>query len=86
MVLKIGNNTAGYNNLIRKADVKEYRIEFTLGKNDAVNKQIPNIPSDPTNNTAEKKLLFHNRKINQLLLHHLQLHQLLLHQHQVRVQ
>ena len=53
MVLKIGNNTAGCKNLIRKADAQEYGIDFKLGKNDSINKQIPNIPSDPTNDTGE---------------------------------
>ena len=54
MVLKIGNNTVGYNNLIRKADIQEYRIDFKLGKNESINTQIPNIPSNPINNTGEK--------------------------------
>ena len=54
MVLKIENNTAGYNNLIRKADIQEYGIEFKLGKNVDVNKQISNIPSDPTNDIGDK--------------------------------
>jgi len=54
MVLKIENNTAGYNNLIRKADVQEFRIQLKLGKNDDLNKQVPNIPPNPTNYTGEK--------------------------------
>ena len=34
--------------------MQEYGIEFKLGKNDAVNKQLSNIPSDSTNETGEK--------------------------------
>ena len=39
MVLKINPNTAGYNNLIRKAD-RQDGITFTLGKNPSINSQV----------------------------------------------